>query len=295
MPDVLSKLPEFKWRGKLYPLDTVGWLRRWETTANQTTSCQYIQDRGPTNWLFSYTIPFRNGIAAKQYGDNLFSRVIELRDDCENRERGPLNDPVWGEWQCVATEFRGDIDKTRRDGCDIQVEFLYKPKINEEDEHAGGLATIGQLASAAATADAEVQKAFYEREQPPPEGGADLLSGIAGIGRQIERQGDKVSQALHKFARRCEAIEDAVKRLEDPKLNELRIAIRRNRAMALRLTKRVNNALRDTKRLVLRYNKEALTLAKEAGMSIQELLQLNPSLAKTPIVPQGTMVTLYRK
>ncbi len=294
MPDSLSFLPEFSWRGKIYPLVGDDFLRRWEMVPQQTLACQYPQFTGPTNWRFQYTIPMRNGIAVKQYGENLFGKLISLKDDCENRERGDLVDPIWGLWKCTAIEFSGKIEPDRRDGVDIQVAFLHKPELDDpEFEAQGGLLSVGQLASDAGRLDEEIKRVFHERQQVPPPATVDLLAGIAGLGKQIERQGDRFKQSLATFARRCESIESTVAKLQDPDTAGIRRQLRRNRAAAFKLAKRVNDPGKSTKRLVLRTAKDVLSMARDAGMSVKELLTLNPGLAATPMIPVGTVVNVH--
>lgn len=294
--DALSKLPDFSWRDKKYPIVGHSWGQRWDTVEHTASfgKVQFIETLAPINWHFDYVIAMRQTIAMKQYHPNLFSQLIDLKLDCDKRTPGDVMDPIWGIWPCVCVSFEGDTDLNRRDGVDVKASFRYSPDIDDIiDFSADGVSSVQQLWSDAGALDDEIARAFYEREQKKPDAASDLLSAIAGFGRQLERAGDRVSQSLNKFAYQCEKIEGTVAALQDPKTFGLRRAVRRNRAAALKLIRRINSPVRETVSTTLRFGKAITQLAAESKMTVPQLLMLNPALAKTPIVPPGTKVVRY--
>jgi hypothetical protein len=130
---------------------------------------------------------------------------------------------------------------------------------------------------------------------PSPEPATDPLSQISGFGRQIERQGNKISARLDDVAMRAEAVEKAADRLEDPNTFQLKRSSRRVQAAALRLKDRIVNPERRIMRVVLAYQRSLTEIAAADGMTLKELIDLNPTLANKPFVPAGTVVSVFRR
>jgi hypothetical protein len=296
-PDALSKLPDFEWRGVLYPVLSAHFGRRYETTDQKESfgKFQFIDMLGPTNWIFDYTLGMRNGISVEsKYGKDLFGKIIQLEKDCANRERGDLVDPIWGLWECVALSFEGDIEALRRDGVDVKVSFKYKPEIDDTRDVSGaGILSVGQLYSEAKDLDAALALVKWKRPEDAPGATADLLGAISGFGARIQRAGDKIAAGLERYAEQMHKIDRQLSALKDPANASVRRSVRHCFTSAKRLTKNISDTQRQTKQIVIRHTKDVLAIAKDGGMTIQELLKLNPGLSATPMVPQGTKARLY--
>jgi len=295
--DALSLLPDFEWRGVKYPILSAHFGRRYETTDQKESfgKFQFIDTLGPTNWIFDYTLGLRNGISVQsKYGSNLFGKIIQLEKDCANRERGDLVDPIWGLWECIALEFQGDIDAMRRDGVDVKVSFKYKPEIDDTRDVSGaGILSVGQLYSESKDLDAKLAMVAWERPEDAPSASADLLGAISGFGARIQRAGDKLAAGLERYSEQMHKIDRQLSALKNPDNAGVRRSVRHCRIAAERLLKNIADTQRQTKQIVIRHTKDVLAIAKDGGMTIQELLKLNPGLSATPMVPQGTKVRLY--
>lgn len=296
-PDALSKLPDFEWRGVRYPVLGSHFGRRYETTEQKESfgKFQFIDTLGPTNWIFDYTLGLRNGITVQsKYGANLFGKIIQLEKDCANRERGDLVDPIWGLWECVALSFEGDVDALRRDGVDVKVSFKYKPEIDDTRDVSGaGILSVGQLYSSAKDLDAELALVSWKRPEDSPGATSDILGAIAGFGARIQRAGDKISAGLDKYSEKLHKIDRQLSALKDPKNAGVRRSVRKLFVSANRLNKNISDTQRQTRQITVRFTKDVLGIAKDNNMTIQQLLQLNPGLSATPMVPQGTKIRLY--
>jgi hypothetical protein len=289
--DVFKLLPPFEWRGFQYPVLSRAMSFSHENVQHklQYRNGELVEQTGARNRTFSYTLALRQDIAKGPYADLFSVGLPQLHKDVFDREPGDLLDPVFGSFTCVPTSFSDETDVNKRDGVDIRVEFVHAPE-DEDADPAGSQVNFSSLVDDGAQLNVELS-ASGQFEQFVAEGGlTDPLSAIAGVGAQIDRQGDKIVAALDDLAFRCEKVEQQADELEDPKNWPLKRAARRVRESALRLKTRADNP-QDRVKVVIRRQQSTLSVvATELGVSVQELLKLNPALAKLPFVPVGTQV-----
>jgi hypothetical protein len=299
MTDVLSKLPRLSWRGGEYPLVTrsVNFAHEQAEHQFQFHDGQIIERTGAKNWTFSYTIPFRQDIAKGPY-KNLFSEgYLAFVLACRDRTPDELIDPVLGTFRAVCTSFTEDMDVNKRDGTDVRVEFLHSPEIDDPaiGQLQGGLLGVSGIAGDAAELDQQLKVTPWTAQVPSPEPTTDPLSAISGFGQQIVNQGNKASAALDNIAYKAELVEQSADRLEDPNSFQLKRSSRRVQASALRLKDRIENPERRILRVTLAYGKSLSQVASDAGMTVEQLITLNPSIAGRPIIPGGTTLGVFQK
>jgi hypothetical protein len=247
---------------------------------------------GAENRRFTYTIPMREDIAAGPY-ERLFTvGLTQLYRDMLNRAPGPLIDPTWGEVTCVPASWSNSLDPNRRDGTDVDVEFVEWKDIASETDTAGGVDTLQGLESDAGALDAEVAAVAREAQVPSPEPATDPLSAIAGVGAQLTRSRDRVTASLAQTSNRLEKIEAALDDLQDPLNGELIRETRRLRVSTARLAEKAEPT-RVVRNTTANTNKALAAIAAELAMSIADLLKLNPDLAKSPVVLAGTPILFY--
>lgn len=291
MSDVFRLLPPFEWRGFQYPVLARSMSFAHENVQHklQYRSGEFVEQTGPRNRTFSYTLALRQDIAKGPYADLYTRGLPQIHKDVFDRSAGTLLDPVYGEFECVPTSFGDETDINKRDGVDVRVEFLHAPELEDEDP-AGSKVSFAGLVDDGAQLNVEIA-ASGQFEQFVAEGGlTDPLSAIAGVGAQIDRQGDKVDAGLNDLAFRCEKIEKQADELEDPKNWPLKRSARRVRESALRLKNRADNPQQRLKVATQRQQATVSVVAAELRITVQELLRLNPALAKLPFVPKGTKV-----
>ncbi len=290
MSDALKLLPPFEWRGKIYPVIERDFSFSQEGSPNsiQYRDGQFYEMTGAQSPTFSYTIPARQDIALGIY-KNLFTEALPtLYRDCRNRERGDLVDPIRGPFKCKPQMYGEGLNLALRDGIDVRVTFVHSPDIVDEEEFFTPLSSQG-LASDAGALDAEVALVDWKQE-PTPEPSADVLDAINGVGAQIEANVGKVNSALHAYAFKMEKVEATAKRLENPDGWHIARAARRNRAAALALAQRTRDPQKRVVAVLQKYNKQISVVAAELGMTIQDLIRLNPALASLGTVPAGTIL-----
>jgi hypothetical protein len=283
-------LPPFEWRGQIYPVTEREFEFRQENAPSsiQYRDGQFFESTGALSPTFRYTIPMRQDIAIGAY-KNLFTEALPiLFAAMRDRTVGLLVDPIRGPFKCRPQVYGENLNLAMRDGIDVRVEMVHSPDLVDEEEFHKPISAEG-LASDAGALDEEIARVDWQQE-PSPEPSVDILDAISGVGAQIDANVGRVNSALHAYAFKLEKIEDAATRLENPDGWQIIRAARRNRAAALKLAQRTRDPQKRVVAVLQRYNKQISSVAAEAGMTVQELIRLNPALAALGNVPAGTVV-----
>lgn len=295
--DALALVDHLTWRGNIYPVSARSASFRHEQVEHtiQYRANDYPEPIGPHSFLFRYTFPMREGIAKGPY-KNLFNvGLTVLVRDCRNKEPGELFDPFYGKFRVVPVSFEETTDITRRDGTDVQVEFLHAPHILDgEPLLLDNITGIQGLASQAGLLDQELKAANFG-QIASPQGLTSALSAINGAGRRALRQIDRVSAQMDHVAFELKSIEDTADAAENPQNWRLRDSARSLRDQTIKAKERLTDPTRKIKRVTLRFAKTIGAIAADAGMSLKELLDLNPRLGMGgPMIAAGTEVKLTR-
>lgn len=295
--DVLSQLPVFRWRGQAYPVQRHRVSFRHEGVEHtiQYRDFEFIEQLGAHGLTFSYTLPMRETIAKGPYRHLFEQGVPQLTRDMLNRAADTLEDPIFGQFRCVPTSYDGETDMTKRCGIDIAIEFRHSPELTEEDPSIKDLSGVAGITNNAGKLDEEVARADWGQE-PSPEPSVDVLQAIDGVGAQGLAQIGKVSAALDDFAFKCEKIEATCDKVENPQNWPIRDSARRNRELAHRLKKRLSeDPATKIRQFVTRSQMLISELAKEVGMTLEELIKLNPQIVRFPYVRANTPVVVRAK
>lgn len=294
MTDVLSSLQAFEWRGQKYPISSrsVSFSHDGVRHQIQFRDNGFTEQLGAQPLMFSYTLVMREGVAVGAYKDLFTVGYPVLFQSMRDRMRGVLVDPVLsGEWLCVPSSFSDDMDFTRRDGTDVRVEFTYSPD-DDADDVALPL-TLQGLVSEAGALDAEVALQDWGQE-PSPEPSIDPLDVPGSVVGQAEANAGKVTAQMEDMAYKLEKTEQAAERAENPDFIPLKHAARRNRLAALDLAKRASNPGQTVVNIVNSVSRGLSIVAAEVGMTIAGLLELNPHLAGSPVVPAGVRINVVK-
>jgi hypothetical protein len=296
MADVVALLPPFKWRGVQYPVTSrsVSFGHEGASSRIQYRDNEFIEQLGAHSLTFRYTVAMREDIAIKaDVYSHLFTEGLPaLFRDMRDRTRGILEDPIYGSFACVPQRFDEEIDLQRRDGVDVQIEFTHSPDIAADFAESPN-PTIQGLATDAGALDAEIKKVDWQQE-PSPEPSMDAINAITGVGGQLEANVGKFTSALHDTAFKLEKIETQAKRLENPDGFHIQQAARRNRAAVTELGKRAKDPNKRIVSVSKAYQRTISTVASEAGMTVKELTDLNPSLVRLPYVPANQPVLVFK-
>jgi hypothetical protein len=292
--DYLKRLPLFEWRGRQYPLlaRSVSFGHEGASDRIQYRDNDFIQQLGAHSLTFRYTLPMRQGIAKFPYRNLFITEYPLLFAAMRDRSKGTLVDPILGPFVCIPQLFDDTTDPRLRDGTDVQIEFKHSPDLDETEDLKP--ISIQGLSSDAGALDQEIERVDWEQE-PSPGPTADPIDAISGIGQQAQAQGGKFVAALHDYAYKMEKVEDQVERLENPDVWPLVNATRRNRAVALELSERAKDPTKRVVQITNNYSRSLTALAAQVGMSVEDLLELNGELARSPIVERGTVIKIFKR
>ncbi len=292
-----NELQYLTWRGKVYPVAerTVSFLQENVDHRIQYRSNDYPEPIGPHSWLFRYQIPMREGINQKKYG-SLFNEGLPLLiRDMRNKEPGDLIDPIMGLYRCIPTSYSETIDVNKRDGTDVTVDFLYAPRIGDDEPELPQTITgiVGTIAEG--FSDENLRKVDW-KQKPSPEGTTSILNQISGAIRSGKRAADRLASNIDSLAFQMQKIEDAVDEAENPQNWRLRDSARQ---LHLELLDAKNRITEDPfvklKRITINTTQTLVALAKDSGMTLAELLKFNPQLARCSVVFPGTEVKITVK
>lgn len=294
MPDVLRALPVFQWRGQAYPVarHRVSFRHEGVEHVLQYRDFALIEQLGVQGLTFSYSLPMRETVAKGPY-KNLFAKgLTRLTQDMLNREPDTLVDPVFGVFRCVPGAFDSETDPNKRCGVDVSVEFRHSPDVTAEDPTLRDLGGIAGLSNEAGKLDEAVAQANWQQE-PSPEPTVDALQAVDGVLSQGLAQAGRVQAALADHALKLKNIEATVEKVADPANWGIRNQARQQRASTITLGQRLGERPGQRIRAFTTRSQMLVSeLAKTVGMSIEDLLALNPSLSRLPYVPANTAVVV---
>jgi len=287
--DVLRLLPPFAWRGTQYPVTarSVGFQHDSATHKLQYRDGELVEQLGSRNLTFSYTLPMRQGIAKGPYVDLFPDGLAQLFADTRDRSEGDLVDPIYGTFVCVPSSFNDDSDPTKRDGTDIKVEFTLSPALDEDQSLLPP--TLSGIMDESEALGQELETIDFEQEEPP-EATTDIISGINGLLSQPELASNKINASLEDLAFRLDKTEKTLDKLENPQTWGTRRSIRHTRESTVRLARHADNPVATIRKVVTNTTKTVIGIAAELGVTVQQLIQLNPFLARNPVVKPGIAI-----
>jgi hypothetical protein len=292
--DVFQYLPRFSWRGHEYPVLERNVAFQHENVQHKLAyrNGDLIEQTGARNNTFRYTLALREDIAKGPYRALFTQGLTQLLNDCKNRTPGPLVDPVHGEFTCVPALYDETTDNNKRDGADVRVEFVHSPELDEVDQRLEP--TITGIVGDAGALNSEIALVSWN-QVPSPEPSTDILSAITGVAAQITAQADRFSASLDDLAFRMEKLDKAVDQLENPQVWPLKRSARRVQDAAIQAQKRISDPGKTIVRVTQNYASTVTAVAAGVGMTVVELLKLNGQLARSPLVPTGTVLYIVKK
>lgn len=309
MTDVLRQLQRASWRGIEFPVmgtRDFGFVHDQENHKFIFRDSELIESLGRQNPTFRYSIPFREDIARNPW-KNLFTQVYpKFLDACLDRSNGDLVDPVHGVVQCKCVSFRELLDVTKRDGTDVEVEFIRSPEVGEfESEAAENLSTIesatalqGALDRDATQLSDETRAALAEYNKGSEMGRVNPLDFATGVLNQVEAAGNKIDAAFGDVIFRAEKLDAALANARDPKTQPMRSNARRLELVARDLQSTAIRGEQSKSRSVGIYTVPQdigkIALAGRLRNSVQDLIRLNPTIARSATVKQGTQIAYFR-
>ncbi len=298
MPGIFENLPSLSWRGIHYPVmdRSVSFLHENVDHRIQYRNNDFPEPIGPHSFLFKYMIPMRENILPRKYG-SLFNEGLPLLiRDMRDKDPGELIDPLLGIYRCIPVSYTETTDVNKRDGTDVSVEFLHAPRIGDSDPELPLTITgITGLVGDGGLNDDDLALQDWNQE-PSPEGVTDILSAINGIGRQGLRQIDRLSSQIDSLRSKMEKIEETADAAENPQNWRIRDSARGLNNSLLKAKDRLSeDPGTKISRITTKANSTVSRIAADSGMTTAQLLKLNPGLAKSPVITQGTVISVSKK
>jgi hypothetical protein len=293
MADVLKNLPRLSWRGIEIPILSrrAGFAQGEQKHRYVYRDQEFVESTGTENWTFSYTIPFREGVSKLPYKSLFKETFTKFINACRDRTSGPLIDPVLGPFIAKCTSLSDETDVNRRDGDDINVEFVQAPEEDSEQE----LKTNAQLVSVISEAgdlDSEVVGIDW-KQTPAPEPTIDPLLYVDSMIRMAQFRMGQLAARVDSMSSKIERTADAIESLGDPLNSALVQSARRAQAASSQLATTVMSPGRKISTYLTPINMSISVCASKLGMSTGALLMLNPSIAISPEITKGTKVFFY--
>lgn len=294
--DVFRQLQTASWRDVEFPVSgsEFGFAQDFAQHRYLFRDQQLVESLGRQNPTYRYSVPMREGILRGPFKNLFVATYPELLEACLDRSPGVLVDPFHGARRCKCASLREVRDVGKRDGVDVELEFVVAPEDTDVVEDLGTqIATLEGARGLAGILDDELKKVDFQQE-PPPEPTLDPFSFVSSIGDQLSVAGNKVSARMHSVAFRAEKAAASIDRLRKPELARHREAALRLQAAALDLERSASvTGARPLRAITVRANMTLAALASLHGMTVEQLIKHNPILARTPLVRAGTEVRVF--
>lgn len=310
MTDILAQLHDASWRGIAFPFTgqrDFGFQQDQEQHRFIFRDEKLIESLGAENPTYRYTIPFREDMFRGQWV-NLYTKVYpQFLEACLDRSNGILDDSAHGPIQCKVASFQETLDVGKKDGVDVQVTFIVSPDEDFDRQEIGTL--IGTVQGAqnlqnyfdrqALALDEDTKRRLRELNKGSTNGKVNPLDAATSAMNQIEVAGNKVQASFGDVAYRFQKFDDAFARLRDPTLQPMRTSARMLALTAMDLQRVALRGTAERNRKIAVYSVPSaigkMALAGQLGMSVQDLIRMNPSIARSPSVQQGTQVAYFAR
>lgn len=293
MTDVLLQLPRASWREIEFPVSNSEYGFQQEQAPHRYLfrDDKLIESIGRDNPTYRYTIPFREDITGGGWSHLFIGVYPDFLNACQDRSRGVLTDPVHSSIPAKCVSWRETRDVNRRDGLDVEVEFIFAPAENDFSSARGIAGLVRTLQGAkdfALRLDTEVAKVGF-RQQLPPEPTINPLDLVSTFSDQVDVAGNQVTAAFGDSALRAERTATAIEKLKNPSLEPQRQRARRLREALLSIEDKTDpTGTKPLRRITNTTDRTVSAVAKLLGLTVQELVRLNPALRRTPLVKAGT-------
>ena len=293
MTDVFKNFQKASFRGIEFPVANaeIGFSHESAEHKYIFRDDSLIEPLGRRNLTFRYDIPFAENFPRGEWS-NLYTSVFgEFLNACRNKKPGVLETNDIGAFRAVCASFSYTIDPASfRSGVMVRVEFVHAPEASDiEAEIAfGSLASVENIAGAL---DRAVQAVGWKEEEPP-EPFRDPISSITAAADSINRQSDRVASKFDQISDRLDRMNKSLNRVADVKNWSVFRANQRLQDALIRTKKEHEARQRKIAEFANDAPRMAGDIAAQHGMTLAELLRLNPRLP-LPEVPPGFPLRVF--
>lgn len=298
--ELFSQLLEFKWRDVSLPTTT------FELSLKQTLAEHKYPDKDGANieatgrepLEISARIPFRNGAVpakSESWGILYPDQWRKFLAAAADKSDGVLQHPELGAIICKLVSFKTVWAADVRDGVDVDCVWMETISTDTAAEFLAPTpittATLG-----ATDLDANIGDAGPLLPQTPAfkPSFADTMRSIQAIGDTVSGIKYSIAGQVNSLQFRAQLVEQSVNRAGQP------VTLWPLRQNAIRVQDGLSNlrqTLLQSKRKVglypVKVDQTLASVAQAAGAAIEDVINLNPSLLRNPIVLAGTYVRFY--
>jgi len=298
MPDLLKQLRTPQWRDIQFPITA----RRFGFSQEQSKKRfvfkdqQLIESLGRENPTYGYTIPFREGIAKGGFKALFIEQYPLFLAACEDRTAGILIDPIHGQKRVKCVSFSETLDVNRKDGIDVDVEFIVAPlesEIDEDEDKSLPIKTLDAGRDYSAFLDGEIEKTDWPQQQQP-ESTQDLFDSINSIGDQISVFQSRVEANMYKLAYECNRTAATIDKLRDPQLATTRRAARKMALGARNLARAATTPPNPVKVVKNEVAIGKLACAAAYNMTVDQFDKYNQRYRRVTLIPVGANIVVPR-
>lgn len=319
--DVLSKLLQFSWKGQPLPLVAMEFELRHDLAQHKYVGRDgaLVENTGRAPIQFSATIPFRLGLVQGPrdgWTHPLYpTEWRRFMESAAESTAGILVHPELGPFTCKLESAKSPFDADRRDGMDVMATWI--ETIENGDDLTKNLAAPSPI-SAASTATqnldaiqgadpSQVPTIYAQNLNNLPSATvaqlpvypqykttfSDLMRSVQAVSDQATIAVSRAGSPLAQLDYRARAISDSVKRFD----NSLNWQAQRNAQLLLAAVYDLKTALLVSRRRIGLYPVPAAStlamIAQTLNAKIAEVMALNPTLVRAPIVPKDSIVRYY--
>jgi hypothetical protein len=182
----------------------------------------------------------------------------------------------------------------KRDGVEVEVEFIRSPAEGDILEDPGAtVRTLENAQSVAGAFDRAITKIQFN-DQPPPKPTISPLDAVSAVTTQVSVAQQKVAAAFGDAAFRVEKASASIDKLKDPNNQPILQQAARLRDALLGFEDRTDpTGVRPLRRVTTASDLTVSALTRKLGMKLDDLVRLNPWLARSPLVPSGTQIRVF--
>lgn len=264
-----------------------------------------IEATGRAPSSFSFTAYFRNGIATAANGEPGLDDVEQYPQNwrkfvaaCTNRSTGDLVHPELGTLKVKCKSCKTTFDPAKRDGVDVQVEFVESPV---EDEELSALLKQ-QSPMGAALAEARVLDNATGNISPVPEYPESLSPNALESIKQLSGAFAQFKAGLGNIAAQFDAVVNAIGELRDSISDAGQESADAYKAIAscdklvVALVEAASGASTKAKPVTQATVNDTATpdtVAGFFGTPLDDFLRMNPAVADKSFIDGGTQVFVF--
>lgn len=288
--NIISALPSLGWRGNAAPCEIASFAGGHDIPERRVP---YVDGAGHDNtgrkpYTSTVKLHFNNTMGFSPAGTLWFPDYwnSHWRPALEAREIGKCQHPVLGTFDARVPDFSGECVAQSRAGIVVTVSFVESNK-----DTAPGAFKLGKTAASAA-ADADTACAAFDIYYPDGANNGSIFDAIAAIEGAIFSASLSITGLINQVMGKIDYMIRLVEGLNDPATWPAYDNLLSVYARLGEYSEAVASA-RKTATYVVPANTTLDVLADYFGNKLTDLIGLNLQLARSPLVPKGSVVTHY--